>query len=679
MTGLPPSLGRFTQSEVEALLCLVAETYGLSDPPAPSLSDPSAPAPGPQSTPQPQSIWDDPELSPKILHACRVARENGYRYIWIDSCCIDKSSSSELSEAINSMYKWYGLAAVCYAYLSDVPPGEDHHAEDSAFRKSRWFRRGWTLQELIAPFSVEFVSKDWASIGSKHDLHDLVESITKIDYKALLHLKPLDTFSVAQRLSWAANRETKRVEDQAYSLLGIFDINMPTLYGEGDRAFRRLQEQIMQRTPDQSLFAWGVHYPSSQLSQDTDVPDTVEAHTAALQTWVEQSNLFATSPDAFEGCEGVRTASRDTGQLLSSNGHKIAYTPTPYGISTQFLMVPLTRHLLLHEIPHCSEDFQLDTEGLPEGSQLYLAILRCELGERQGYCLGRVCYVTPSEDSDINSVYTGYIHISTQQGDTLGWPDLFLLSPETIEHYRPQTQLKTVYIPHPDRTTLSASSNFQDQPYTTIKLGLSRATRDALRSRGYSADLRAPDLDHPTMHCLTLSKDEHTITVEFQHTLEYEGGWLTIKVEVKMSGSRVQLDSALNSDQAERHTVSWSDFNYKLGGWSTALDHKKVRLSAAGAETLTVDLGLDFRSQGVYFMRVDVLSDAPPASSAVEPAVDQEAEGERTGKACRLKRSTLTMWFRRRIGRVKVPSAEDRDAVASSDDMEDGDGDGALT
>ena len=557
-----------------------------------------------------------------------MARENGYDYIWIDSCCIDKSPSSvEVSDAINSMYKWYSLAAVCYAYLADVPTGEDPCVEDSAFRRSRWFLRGWTLQELIAPFSVEFLSQDWALIGSKHTLVDLVEDVTKIDERALLQLESLDTFSVAQRLSWAANRMTTRVEDRAYSLQGIFDVHMSTFYGEGDRAFRRLQEQIMQRTPDQSLFAWGDHYPSSQLSQDTDVPDTPEAHTAKLRPWGKQRSLFCTSPDDFKGCEGVRTARSEAGQLLSSHGQRIAYTHTPYGISTQFLMVPLTRDLLLHAIPHRSEDFQLDTRNLPEGSQLYLAILQCELGERQGYCLGRVCYVTPSEDSDINYVYTGAIFIS-QQGGGMGWADLFLLSPETIKHCRPQTELKTVYIPHPDRATLSTTLNLRDQPYTTIKLVLLRTTRDTLCSRGYKADLRAPDPGHRTTHWLTLSNDEHTITVEIKHTLKHGGEWFTIEAEVKMSGSGIQLDSALDSDRVDSDTVSWFD-NCK-GAWSTKLDHKKVMLSTAGAGTLTVDFGLDFAGQGYYFLRVDVLSDALPASSAVEPAGDQEGEGERT-------------------------------------------------
>ncbi len=153
----------------------------------------------PESVPPPNTspdsaltpMWDDTELSPKIREACRIAREKGYRYLWIDSCCIDKTSSSELSESINSMYKWYARADVCYAFLPDVPAEEDHNWKDSSFRRSRWFKRGWTLQELIAPLDVVFLAQDWTVIGTKVNLGDLVEEVTNIDYDALLHIEPL--------------------------------------------------------------------------------------------------------------------------------------------------------------------------------------------------------------------------------------------------------------------------------------------------------------------------------------------------------------------------------------------------------------------------------------------------------------------------------------------------------
>ena len=192
------------------------------------------------------AIWKNPDLSPKIRDACAAARKDGFRLIWIDSCCIDKTSSSELSEAINYMYAWYAGAQVCYAYLVDVSAQDDLGAEGSQFRESVWFTRGWTLQELLAPFEVTILSQDWRVIGSKRGLVDIIEQITGISTEALLRETPLGDFSVAQRLSWASHRRTTRVEDRAYSLLGIFDINIPTLYGEGERAFRRLQEAIMQ-------------------------------------------------------------------------------------------------------------------------------------------------------------------------------------------------------------------------------------------------------------------------------------------------------------------------------------------------------------------------------------------------------------------------------------------------
>ena len=137
------------------------------------------------------------------------------------------------------MYHWYSRAEMCYAYLADVPP-DDHDFCD--FRQSQWFKRGWTLQELIAPLNVTFLSDDWTGAGTKATLGRVIEEITGIPAKALVHAETLDSFSVAQRLSWAARREATRVEDRAYSRLGTFDMNMPTLYGEGERAFRQLQE-----------------------------------------------------------------------------------------------------------------------------------------------------------------------------------------------------------------------------------------------------------------------------------------------------------------------------------------------------------------------------------------------------------------------------------------------------
>lgn len=194
----------------------------------------------------------------KIEHACRQARQNGIGYAWVDTCCIDKTSSAELTEAINSMFWLYASSVVCYAYLSDLDPKGDLDAENpsSQFARSRWFRRGWTLQELIAPKIVEFYDRDWTFRGTKADLSRAVSAVTGIDGDALCDSSALPQISVARRMSWAAGRETSRLEDIAYSLLGIFDVNMPMLYGEGEKAFIRLQEEIAKETNDLTLFAW---------------------------------------------------------------------------------------------------------------------------------------------------------------------------------------------------------------------------------------------------------------------------------------------------------------------------------------------------------------------------------------------------------------------------------------
>ncbi|KAH9849559.1 heterokaryon incompatibility protein-domain-containing protein [Lenzites betulinus] len=209
------------------------------------------------SAPPYPTVLDHPDLSTKIKEACRVAREAGYGLLWLDSCCIDKSSSAELSEAINSMFEWYRFADMCYAYLEDFPDGEDPTDKSSCFRKCRWFRRGWTLQELIAPEQVFFLTRTWRFFGTKLALASVLKEITVVDFDILAGRAPLDSVSVAQRMSWAATRETTRVEDQAYCLLGLFDVHMPAIYGEGKNAFLRLQDEIIKTIPDQSIFAWG--------------------------------------------------------------------------------------------------------------------------------------------------------------------------------------------------------------------------------------------------------------------------------------------------------------------------------------------------------------------------------------------------------------------------------------
>jgi hypothetical protein len=193
---------------------------------------------------------DKKEGYDKIRFCGRQALRDGLQYFWVDTCCIDKSSSAELSEAINCMYRWYMKADKCYVYLADVSGlNIDTDNEFSrwqwmaAFWNSRWFTRGWTLQELIAPVSVEFFSKEGTKLGNKKSLEDAIRGVTGLP--RALRGSPLSSFSIPQRLSWIEKRNTTRPEDKAYSLLGIFDVQIPLLYGEGQqKAFGRLQEEI---------------------------------------------------------------------------------------------------------------------------------------------------------------------------------------------------------------------------------------------------------------------------------------------------------------------------------------------------------------------------------------------------------------------------------------------------
>ncbi len=241
-----------------------------------------------------------------------MARESGLDWIWIDTCCIDKSSSTELTEAINSMYAWYEAAEVCFAYLRDVVDGEDPLSEDSSFTRSRWFTRGWTLQELIAPRQVEFYSAGWARIGSKWEYAATIERVTGIHRTVLKEpyfsgqARRQRQWSVAQRMSWAAGRRTTRPEDLAYSLMGLFNVHMPLLYGEGaQNAFVRLQGEIAKLTNDQSLFAWG-GWPRS-------LDDVAE------DALIVGGSLYAQHPSRFSRSGDIIPLRRNDGGLAWSS------------------------------------------------------------------------------------------------------------------------------------------------------------------------------------------------------------------------------------------------------------------------------------------------------------------------------------------------------------------------
>ena len=237
----------------------------------------------------------------KIDGCCSQARRDKFKWVWIDSCCIDKTSSVELSEAINSMFQWYRRSHICYAYLSDVvsSPARVWAVQTGDFYLSRWFFRGWTLQELIAPQVLNFYNHRWEDIGTKSSFAPILKEITGIPVD-ILRDGNLSEYCVAEIMSWAWNRDTTRVEDMAYSLLGLFNINLPLLYGEGNKAFVRLQEEILRTTGDYSLLAWTDDTPSFEESIFASSPRQFRKRTSAY-TKDPSLDLASISPPSVWG------------------------------------------------------------------------------------------------------------------------------------------------------------------------------------------------------------------------------------------------------------------------------------------------------------------------------------------------------------------------------------------
>jgi hypothetical protein len=323
----------------------------------------------------------------KVSKVAQLTKSFDLDYVWIDTNCIDKTSSAELSEAINSMFAWYSKAECCFVHLDDVAsvenptPGRRSGGYTlKSLQDARWFTRGWTLQELIAPARLIFLSKQWQIIGNlkkvsplrnewtreqlEHWFHTSVgqieviqeeilsdiSHITGITRASLLRDGDYENETIAVRMHWASRRITTRVEDMAYCLLGLFKINMPLLYGEGRAAFQRLQEQIMMVSVDQSIFAWS--FESLDIENDL-------GHISLMAPW----------PSAFTNQYIVKTKTSRRAPVDS------VYTLTNFGLSIQLpLLVSLDqRHYIAvlectdSRLPRCTGT-RLST---PERSPFY--------------------------------------------------------------------------------------------------------------------------------------------------------------------------------------------------------------------------------------------------------------------------------------------------------------------
>lgn len=286
----------------------------------------------------------------KILNACATASSPGHNFswLWVDTCCIDKSSSAELSEAINSMWRYYRNSAICYAYLDDVQCLQN--SDFLGCKHARWWKGGWTLQELIAPKLVNFYSSDWSWFGTRNASALLISTGTGIPVEVLEGEDPRN-YCITQRFSWAAARETTRLEDTAYCLLGLLDVNIPLLYGEGRKAFFRLQEELIRVADDTSIFGWRV--PSTFSNPRSYV-----------------SGALAGSPAFFADCQDVQPFS--------------PHTPS-YRLKNQGLAI----NLILYEVPtktgvlYATRIMEAKSDGPP--SYLYLEHLYSNRYVRIGY------------------------------------------------------------------------------------------------------------------------------------------------------------------------------------------------------------------------------------------------------------------------------------------------------
>ncbi|KAK0741534.1 hypothetical protein B0T18DRAFT_394114 [Schizothecium vesticola] len=257
----------------------------------------------------------------------------------------------------------------------------------AVLENSPWFRRGWTLQELVAPQCVEFYGTKWLYLGNKHTLCERLSNITRIPRLLLRNPRALRPYSIAQRMSWAGGRNTTRIEDKAYSLLGIVDVNMPLLYGEGINAFIRLQEEIIKVSTDESLFAWSGHFHRDQL----------------------RLSMLAPDPDAFTPAANIVP--------LSAHGAS-SYAVTNRGLEIHLRLLPSDRPDDRIGVLHChvEDDFSgyvglhlmflgTDTSGVPH----YMRTETCKVSEE---------HATEATDS--------FIFLRNREDTTLVYRKLYL-------------------------------------------------------------------------------------------------------------------------------------------------------------------------------------------------------------------------------------------------------------
>ncbi|KAI0355784.1 hypothetical protein OH77DRAFT_311714 [Trametes cingulata] len=586
-------------------------------------------------------------LPEKIRRFCEVAAEHDYDYAWADMCCIDKTSSSELSEALNSMYDWYRYAGICYVFLHDVPTvttAAELETRGSAFRNSRWHRRGWTLQELLAPSVVVFLSSEWRIIGTKRTLADLIQSITRIDRDVLTFRRPLEQFSVACRMSWAASRETSREEDEAYSLMGIFGVNMPTTYGEGRYAFIRLQEEIMKHISDQTIFAWGAVLPEHNFSFHP--PRIYRPSSDRLTEYFSVSTsspdqfLLASSPKDFRYSSGVVSIPWDEFMriLRAPSEMRPTYTTTSYGVRARLPLLGVRAKDSHTNAPTC------------------IALLACkDAAGNVMTLLLRSQPQRPDEDFFVGAV-VGSLGSIMRSMDNI---DPFSMMPAFSQHYYRTASLSPgdmdvcsqrfhpmeVYIPH--RPSLAAHSLQRDVPLHSalrstsadfFELRIPPWSQDLLKSEGYRVVHHPGTRSDPYTIDITSMSSLETVSI---HVRRCDCGFAPgvkerfMSVDVFMNRpdrSPGPMHLTLHKANHDSHVQSWTFRN------GAALKEFHLKSSTGRRVSVRLSLTKSTEPQHIYILGVelwatqkeDVKRERERMMAKVEPKTIQDSPQARS-------------------------------------------------
>ena len=332
---------------------VLSDQWGEPEPPYGAV-------PGPANTEQRPGYYD-------VAMFCDIARGHDMEYAWVDSCCIDKASDAELNRSIRSMYGWYANSSICIAHLADATSVDD-------LDQDSWFRRGWTLMQLLAPEKLKFYDNDWAPLTEYSndkeppDVLAAIRDATSILPQELQQFDPkaLDTYQISKRMRWAANRRTTLAEDRAYSLMGVFGVVMDVAYGEGGLlAFSRLFREI-------------VHFSNS--------PEAVNWVGSPAQAALSLQSLgYPSSPDAFIGSNDIVGLIREDPITFASNGLSIKLLILPATlVSWETPRVALLKCFGVQVRADCLPDFKPSDPD--EGNKLEFALGGWNFSTMDGRC-----------------------------------------------------------------------------------------------------------------------------------------------------------------------------------------------------------------------------------------------------------------------------------------------------